>query len=100
MIIDLTLGERGRINFHHHPPYEEEDERGKRQIPGWTACAVEIPVGGNTVRGTAFLHPKDNYCKDTGRKISLAKALRGLPKDERTLIWKAYFKARGKEQYL
>jgi hypothetical protein len=35
---------------------------------------------------------KDHFCKDTGRKISLARAMKDakLPKEERTVIWEIY----------
>ncbi len=35
---------------------------------------------------------KDNFCKATGRKIALKRAIELLPKKERTLIWNDYFK--------
>src|SRR3970282_32818 len=48
------------------------------------------------VEGVASCSLSDNFCKDTGRKIALARALSKLrkqlplPKTERAMIWKAY----------
>jgi len=41
--------------------------------------------------------PKDNFCKETGRKISLTRAIAHLPKEERTQIWKDYFNRKNKQ---
>ena len=48
--------------------------------------------------GHTKLHPNDNFCKNTGRKISFARALKDadMDKEERKLFWQEYFKARGK----
>ena len=42
--------------------------------------------------GVAICSHKDNFCKDTGRKISLARALKNanIPKEERKSIWEVY----------
>ena len=66
---------------------------GGRDEPGdgveWTACRVIYPRRDGF--GTAWCHPSDVFCKDTGRKVSLAAALQGEPKPLRTAIWAAYF---------
>jgi len=41
--------------------------------------------------GCAYCHPHDNYCKETGRKIALARALERVRRDDRRLFWQAYF---------
>ena len=48
-------------------------------------------------KGYAFCSLKDNYVKNTGRKISLSKALKkyGFPKNERKLFWDEYNKEIG-----
>ena len=47
---------------------------------------------GNQVhcQGQADCHPNDMYCYETGRKLSLARALEGQPKLFRTVVWEAY----------
>lgn len=57
--------------------------------------------------GMAECHPKDNFCKDTGRKLSLARALqmlfpnkKGKKRSKKTLslrllFWDAYAEKRG-----
>jgi hypothetical protein len=42
--------------------------------------------------GVAICAKGDHVCKETGRKVSLAKALKEakFPKEERKVIWEAY----------
>lgn len=40
--------------------------------------------------GGAQCSPKDHYCKETGRKISLAKAIEDFPKKIRQVFWNTY----------
>jgi hypothetical protein len=58
--------------------------------------------------GSAICAPSDNFCKDTGRKVALKKALYEFPYDPeaadsvvfrkiRALFWQEYFRSRGKE---
>lgn len=64
-----------------------------------TQCIVDKVVTGgrfNTdgillCKGLATCSPKDNFCKDTGRKIALARAIGSMNKEWRTMIWNAYF---------
>lgn len=55
-------------------------------------CIVDIT---QSITGVAFLHPDDQYNKATGRKVALAGAIGRLPREQRTLIWKAYGKYTG-----
>jgi hypothetical protein len=43
-------------------------------------------------RGRAIVHPNDNFNKETGRKLSLRRALKdaGFSHSERTVIWLQY----------
>lgn len=54
-----------------------------------TMCNIDPKVG-NT--GFAYCSWGDNFSRDTGRKISLARALKkaNVPKKDRTMIWEAY----------
>ena len=58
--------------------------------PRGTICKIEKPNSFNL--GFAICGLKDAFKKDTGRRISLARAMKnaGLSKEERTLIWEEY----------
>ncbi len=60
--------------------------------PAQTGCSLKNEKTGEVVYGTALCHAKDHFCKDTGRKLSLARALKkaDIPKAERTVIWELY----------
>lgn len=55
-----------------------------------TTC--RLVFNGETVLASSVCNPKDNFNKDAGRKLSLARALKdaSLSKEERTEIWEAY----------
>lgn len=63
------------------------------QAKAMTVCYLSI--GEPTVDWISFAlcSKKDNFCKETGRKVSLARALQaaGLTYGERKQIWEAYF---------
>ena len=64
-----------------------------------TYCEISIDNGDVKVaKGHTEINPSDNYCRNFGRKLSLARALKngGFNKDERTEFWKMYFNTRGK----
>ena len=64
-----------------------------------TYCFISIDDGNvGVAKGYTELCLSDNYCKNFGRKLSLARALKngGFSTPERTLFWEAYFKTRGK----
>ncbi len=45
-----------------------------------------------TCKGEAWVHPEDTYCKETGRKLALKRALKvgGFSREQRKLFWVAY----------
>ncbi|MGW8177819.1 MAG: hypothetical protein ACWGQW_03380 [bacterium] len=47
-----------------------------------------------SLTGMAFCSPVDNFDRDRGRKLALARALRGLPKRARKPVWDAYLAER------
>ncbi len=63
--------------------------------PG-TSCRV-LYNGERIYYGETALHPKDNYCKEFGRKLALKRVLQtmGISKEHRTLVWRKYFEVRG-----
>jgi len=74
--------------------------RFKHDMPnGRTYCILDEdkPIGLRVV-GQAKCHPGDMYCKNTGRKVALAKALRvaAFPRTVRGIVWNGYFAKRGK----
>jgi len=56
-----------------------------------TICVLENN-GEILSHGQASCSPKDNFCRATGRKLSLARALQGFyfTKEQRQEIWEAY----------
>ena len=50
--------------------------------------------------GKADCHPKDQFCKNTGRKLALARALKMLTSDRklRRIYWEKYFETRHGER--
>ena len=82
------------LEFRHEIPGKEK-RKGYRE----TECRVlrivkEEPFQTDDVcTGVSTCGPLDQFEKETGRKISLTRALRGsdIDKDLRTAIWKAYF---------
>jgi hypothetical protein len=60
----------------------------RHENPIGTHCVLE---GGSwKTSGDSRCSPKDHFCRETGRKVSLAKALNPLPKTVRKEVWDAY----------
>lgn len=58
-----------------------------------TLCAIRnVDVLMPSGTGRALRNPKDNWCKETARKLSLDRALRNtsFDKPERRVFWEAY----------
>ena len=58
-------------------------------------------MSGDTILAEGFtaLGNNDNFCRATGRKISLARAIVGLSRGERTAIWNDYRDMGGKKRW-
>ena len=96
----VTVGEKQyRIRWSHtqEPP----------PVGSGTTCWIEDEHGGLLRSGYSFLHPKDRFDKEVGRKVSLAKALQGMWPSEtdpaagehysaRTAVWSAYHSRKGR----
>jgi hypothetical protein len=70
-------------------------------VSAGTLCVINTS-GANEERighGRTNLSPEDQYCKERGRKLSLARAMNelGLDRSERLLFWRAYFEKQGRE---
>ena len=71
----------------------------KRVFVGATICQVYRQCAGNNllrVCGVAYQNEADEYTKERGRKISLARAIKEFTKANRKKFWEAYL-TRGEE---
>ena len=69
-----------------------------RHCTGWpqyTICVISVD-GRNLTGGTAKCCPSDQFCRATGRKLALTRAVAELPKHVRKAIWEGYWRATGK----
>lgn len=70
--------------------FVHENQANNPKIVNESTCAiVNIYHGELAVEYIAFarLHPNDQYCKRIGRRVALTKALAGLPRGTRAMIW-------------
>lgn len=81
MLLKLDDGSTVQVKFCHNNGI----------VPTARRTCVEVIDAGEIHCGIAYLHPNDRYCKATGRKIALARAIEHLERGMRTQIWKAYF---------
>jgi hypothetical protein len=85
MLVDMPNSENKlKISWRHHndPPLLK------------TVCVLGQMKDGESIdtsKATAVCSPKDQYNKETGRKVSLTRALQGWSRADRAKIWKAYF---------
>ncbi len=56
-----------------------------------TWVQVIFPNDNTVFNGEAICHPKDNYCKSTGRKLALANAMKDFGRNLRRAVWQEYF---------
>ena len=55
-----------------------------------TTCIIFNEEGVEVSSGVANVHPKDNFNKEKGRQISLARAIKTWDKEYRSQIWDEY----------
>jgi len=62
------------------------------QTSGTTVCSLLNGEKSLLSTGNSHCSVRDNFCKDTGRKVSLGRALKvlDLPKEGKKKIWEAY----------
>ncbi len=60
--------------------------------PG-TECIVANEETQESAMGVSFVHPHDQFCKVTGRKVAFAKALKklGIKRNRRRMLWRRLF---------
>ena len=80
------------FKFTHHTgdTSTQKLDKTKTQQERGTVCRVYNEAGEQVTYGVANVHPHDNYCKEKGRKISLARAIKTWDKDYRTQVWNEY----------
>lgn len=86
--VPTSKGE-AHISFQHFT----KDEQYPR-----TLCRIWFDLNKDAASaGAAYCHPKDNFCKATGRKIALRRVLvvAKLPRQDREAIWREYLNTQG-----
>lgn len=92
----VTLrGTEFNVEF-RHLQYEEPRPGPANPVRGTTQCFIKSRGHNVIAYGFALCSVEDNFCKNTGRKVSLTKALSNFPKNDRAKVWKRYFDARGR----
>lgn len=108
MKVRLGDGRTIVVRFRHEPPGRNRNDATSPPRAG-TTCLIQLvtdtrdpEIREDIALGQAWLHPRDHYCKETGRKKSLARALEAVAHNEpcfdrifdrraRREIWQAYF---------
>ena len=65
-------------------------EKEDSQVERGTVCRVLNEAGDQVTYGVSNVHPKDNFCKEKGRKIALSRAISKWDKSYRTQVWNEY----------
>ena len=55
-----------------------------------TTCIIFNEAGDQVTYGVSNVHPKDNFCKEKGRKIALSRAIKSWDKVYREQVWNEY----------
>ena len=83
MAIKLEInGNECEVRFRH-------TTAGDQDVTHCFFLREDIAIG----RGLAVRHPNDRPNRIVGRKVALADALRSQPKENRRLVWEAFFAA-------
>lgn len=69
-----------KVNWHH----DVDNQR--------TQCIVADAKGELIGAGVSKVGPKDQYCRNIGRKVSMTRALQVIAKEDRKTFWDAYHK--------
>ena len=97
---DTKLG-RLRVWFQHEHPGFTFIRVGLEAGPvsAVTYCRISNVMGVQLWTGRAYCSSQDQFCKETGRKIALSRALQKatvLDKQDRTTIWRLYHERTGR----
>lgn len=87
MKVTLDNGEVWRIEFTH----------GTRVDRRWTECRISRADPPTWFRGEAICAPGDQFRRETGRKLALARALdlAAIRREVRKRFWEAYLGRKG-----
>ena len=79
------------FKFYHKNDQPAIDKKAEETpIERATTCIIFNEQGDEVASGTANVHPKDNFNKEKGRQISLARAISSWDKPYRTQVWDEY----------
>lgn len=83
------------FKFYHKNDQPQIDKDGKpipTEVPleRATTCIIFNEEGVEVSSGVANVHPKDNFNKEKGRQIALARAISDWDKPYRTQVWDEY----------
>ena len=75
------------FEYMRHP-----DPKGisKKGFPHGVVCAVESSDSDDILLGYAYCHPTDQFCRATGKKLALTRAIEELPRETRREVWRDY----------
>ena len=81
--------------YHENPPQKDSSTKLSKKekfvaLERATTCIIFNEDGVEVTKGTANVHPTDNFCKEKGRKIALARAISDWDKPYRTQVWDEY----------
>ena len=62
-----------------------------KTFKAYTACALKDENGLNVFEGRAFCKKGDEFVREEGRKRSLTRAIKDMPREDRGKFWYAYF---------
>lgn len=88
-------GKRYRIGFRHQTqpvPQGFGMTFSKQLLDRHTLCTLRDENGEIVNVGRAFLNPQDNFCKATGRRLALKRAIEYFSYEDRKDIWEQYFR--------
>lgn len=86
------------FNVNNNKVYFSHNTEKTELTNGQTLCRIiDLETGEILAQGTAFCSLKDNFNRNTGRKVSLKKALEklNLTAEQRKIYWDMYFERRG-----
>lgn len=62
-----------------------------------TKCFI-LEDGKEIASAICVTHENDNFCKETGRRLALSRAIKGFTKEVRAAIWETY-RSWGKQRW-
>lgn len=97
----LDIGDKKyAVHFAHRCNWHMDTVNGEHTAEWAAYCGIHegactekgCAMNPQPYQGAAYCNPCDQFSKKAGRKISLGRALKPLPRSLRQQIWEAYFK--------